>query len=414
LNFLSFSHLQSPGAWTLLAVALVTVAIWLVLWLGYAGFWRIDRHPVPPTPEEQPSVTAVIPARNETAVIGETLHSLWRQGYPSTLHVIVVDDHSEDGTAGAAREAAREAGRQDELQLISSAQLPVGWTGKVWAMHQGVESALSLGDGARYILFSDADISHGPGSLEELVSRAEAGRYDLTSFMVRLRCESPAEKLMIPAFVFFFRMLYPFRRVNAPRHSRAGAAGGTMLVRQDALERIGGLTAIRHELIDDCSLAREIKRGGHPIWLGLSETSSSTRGYGTLGEVIRMIARTAYTQLGYSPLRLAGCVIGLSLTFLAPPLLLAFAGGWARILGGAAWMVMSLLYLPMVRFYRQSPLLAPLLPLTAVLYLSATIVSALHHHRGRGGQWKGRAQSAASSVRDEAMPAGHPTNEPVK
>jgi hopene-associated glycosyltransferase HpnB len=401
-------------AWALLAVALVTAGTWLVLWLGHAGFWRIDRDPAPPEPADWPTVAAVIPARNEAPVIGETLQSLLRQGYPGLSRVVVVDDHSEDGTAEAAYRAVREDGRQGEIQVFVSAPLPECWTGKVWAMHQGVEQALSMEDGPRYILFSDADISNGPGTLKELVSRAEAGHYDLTSYMVRLRCESLPERLMIPAFVFFFRMLYPFRRVNDPGDPLAGAAGGTMLVRSDALERIGGLAVIRHALIDDCAIAGEIKRGGHAIWLGLSETSSSTRGYGTLGEVILMIARTAYTQLGYSPVRLAACVAGLALTFLAPPLLLAFARGWVAVLGGSAWLIMSLLYLPMVRFYRQSPLLAALLPLTAVLYLWATVLSAWLHHRGRGGLWKGRAQGTGVAVRDAQTHVGSPTEEALK
>jgi hopene-associated glycosyltransferase HpnB len=370
---------------------------WLARWRTHAGFWRIEQDPAPGAPDVWPAIAAIIPARNEEASIGETLRSLWSQDYPGRLRVLVVDDQSEDGTAEEARRAARQAGREEELRVLTSGQLPEGWTGKVWAMHQGLTLGLTPEEPARYVLFSDADIAHGSGALRKLVCRAEAGPCDLVSFMVRLQNRSAAERLMIPAFVFFFRMLYPFRRINDPADPLAGAAGGTMLVRREALERIGGMARIRSALIDDCALAREVKRGGHRIWIGLSETSRSLRSYGRLREVLDMIARTAYTQLGYSPARLVGCVAGLFLIFLAPPLLLLFAAGWAAAVGGLAWLLMSLLYLPMVRFYRQAPFWALLLPLTAALYLRATLLSAWRHHRGRGGQWKGRSGAGGTS-----------------
>jgi len=370
----------------------VTLAIWLGLWLAHGAFWRIDHEPAAVDPPEWPGVTVVIPARNEAAVIGETLRSLWAQEYPGELRIVVVDDHSDDGTAEVAAAATR-AEHAVRLLILRAEPLPSGWTGKVWAMHQGVSRGVHGASPPRYILFSDADISHGRGILRDLVARSEAGQHDLASLMVRLQCRSAAERVMIPAFVFFFRLLYPFRQVNDPRHPLAGAAGGTMLVRYTALERIGGMSAIRHEIIDDCSLAREIKRGGHRIWLGLSHSSYSTRGYGTLREIVLMIARTAYTQLGYSPLRLVGCVLGLGVTFLAPPLLLATGPGWAAGLSGAAWMVMTGLYLPIVRFYGVNPLSALLLPSVACIYLYATALSAWRHHRGKGGWWKGRSQS---------------------
>lgn len=378
-----FSAVAAP------ALGALVLLIWVGLALGKGRFWQIERDPVPPAPAAWPPVAAVIPARNEADGIAETLRSLWSQDYPGPLRVVLVDDHSDDGTA----ELAREVSVPGRLEVLTGQPLPPGWTGKVWAMHQGVQRVLEDPE-ARYILFSDADIAHGPGAVRELVSRAEAGGLDLASFMVRLQCRTLPERLMIPAFVFFFRMLYPFRRASDPKDPLAAAAGGTMLARREALERIGGMEALRSALIDDCSLAAEIKRGGHRIWLGLSRESVSTRGYGTLAEILRMIARTAYTQLGYSPVQLAGCVLGLALTFLAPPLLL-LAGGWGAVLGGTAWLLMSLLFLPMVRFYGQSPLWAPLLPVTATLYLWATLISAWRHHRGVGGQWKGRSQSQA-------------------
>ena len=367
--------------------------IWLTLWLAHGGFWRVDREPVPLPPVEWPAVTVIIPARDEAGVIAGTLRSLWEQDYPLPLRIVVVDDHSADGTAQTALQTARDMERENCLQVLSAPSLPPGWTGKVWAMHQGVTRGLQSDDPARYVLFSDADIAHGSGAVRELVCRAENGRHDLVSFMVRLQNGSAAEKLMIPAFVFFFKMLYPFRWINDVGKRLAGAAGGTMLLRRDTLARLENLACIRHELIDDCALARAVKDGGHSLWLSLSDTSVSTRSYGTLSEILNMIARTAYTQLGYSPLRLLGCVFGLFLTFLLPPLLLILAPGWTALLGGLVWLLMSLLYWPLVRFYRQSPLWTLLLPFTALLYLYATVLSAWRHHRGMGGQWKGRSQS---------------------
>ncbi len=377
------------GMTPLFVLALLVLAIWLYLWLAHAGFWRIDLEPVPPAPAIWPEVVVVIPARNEVEDLPQTLRSLWDQDYPGDFRVLVVDDHSEDRTVEAACLTAQERGEEPRLHILPAEALPPGWTGKVWAMHQGVTRGITSDDPARYLLFSDADICHGSGALRELVCRAESLSCDLVSLMVRLQCQTLAEKLMIPAFVFFFKMLYPFRRSNDPAARLAGAAGGTMLVRRSALERIGGMTSIRNELIDDCALAREMKRGGNRIWLGLSDASTSTRRYSRLSEILSMIARTAYTQLGYSPMRLLGCVAGLALVYLAPPLLL-LAGGYTAVLGGLAWLLISLLYLPMVRFYRQSAFWAFLLPLTSLLYLWATLLSAWRHHRGQGGQWKGR------------------------
>lgn len=380
-----------------LYLGLLVVGIWIGLALVHAGFWRIERDLLPSEPRHWPAVTVIIPARDEAESIAQTLRSLWQQEYAGTLQIILVDDHSQDGTAEIAMRAACEAEQERSLHIVQAEALPPGWTGKVWAMQQGWRESLARRDASPYLLFSDADIAHGTHALQELVCRAEALQCDLVSFMVRLQCETAAERLMIPAFVFFFRLLYPFRRVNDPAHPLAGAAGGTMLVRREALVRIGGLESIRGELIDDCSLARQIKQGGHRIWLGLSDTSYSTRRYERLSEILHMIARTAYTQLRYSPLILLVCVFGLALTFLTPPGLVFAAHGYAALSGGVAWLLMSLLYLPMVRFYRRSPLWSLLLPLTALLYLSGTLLSAWRHYRGQGGQWKGRSQNAPSS-----------------
>jgi hopene-associated glycosyltransferase HpnB len=381
----------------MLILAILVLIIWLYLLLANGLFWRIDDEPVPEPPLAWPDVTAIIPARNEEEHIAESIESLLDQRYPGRLRIVVVDDHSDDGTSGEARHAARSRGRESDLLVLPADPLPERWAGKVWAMQQGVTRGLET-EGGGYVLFCDADVLHGPGSLRELVCRTEWDGLDLASFMIRLKCESPAERLMVPAFVFFFRMLYPFRRANNPADRLAGAAGGMMLVRRSALERIDNLTPIHDALIDDCSLAREIKRGGHRIWLGMSRSCYSLRGYGTMREIVRMIARTAYTQLDYSPLKLAVCFLGLLVTFVAP-LGLLFAGGSAAALGAASWLLMSALYLPMVRFYCQPAFMALLLPVTACLYLWATLVSAWNHVRGQGGQWKGRAQSAAVAAK---------------
>lgn len=365
----------------LIALALVALLVWLGLWLGHAAFWRIEQEPTPPPPGAWPSVTAIIPARNEQEVLAESLQSLLAQDYPGELRIVVVDDHSDDSTA--------EVARQTGVTVLSARPLPERWAGKVWAMQQGFQEATRSARPPEYVLFCDADIAHGPGVVRALVARATAHECDLVSLMVRLQCRSLAERLMIPAFVFFFRMLYPFRRVNDPADRTAGAAGGTMLVRREALERIGGMEPIRGAVIDDCSLAREIKRGGHRIWLGMAADSRSLRGYGNLAGILNMVARSAYAQLGRSPLALIGCVLGLTVTFLVPPLVLP-AGGWAAAFGGAAWLIMALVYAPMVRFYRLCPLWAATLPAAATLYLYATLLSAWRHHRGRGAQWKGR------------------------
>jgi hopene-associated glycosyltransferase HpnB len=262
----------------------------------------------------------------------------------------------------------------------------------MWAVAQGVAKAGEIDPTARYLLLTDGDIRHGAHNLAHLVARAEAGALDLTSVMVRLRCISLAERLLIPAFVFFFQMLYPFGYVNDPAHKTAAAAGGCMLVRSTALDRIGGMAAIRGALIDDCALAAAMKPNG-PIWIGLTNEAESLRVYGTIGSVWRMIARSAYTQLNYSPLLLAGTVLGLLITFVAPPALFLFAHHDASAFGVVAWMIMAGCYLPMLRFYGRSAGWAPLLPIVAIVYLGATIDSALRHVRGQGGAWKGRIQA---------------------
>ena len=371
------------------------LAAWLYLLLARGAFWRADirdEEGVPPAPSEWPSVVAVVPARNEADVIAKSLSSLLNQDYPGPLRVILVDDQSDDGTAPTARAAAEAAGAGDRLIVLPGDPLPQGWTGKLWAMKQGVTRASALSEPPRYLLLTDADIAYEPGVIRRLAARAEAGSLVLTSLMVKLRCESLAERALIPAFVFFFQMLYPFAWVNRRDSAMAAAAGGCMLVRRDALEAAGGIEAIRSSLIDDCALGRSMKKQG-PIWLGLTGSAHSLRPYPALGDIRRMVARSAYDQLNYSPLLLAGTVIGMLLTYLLPPLFAIFGASLAQVIGASTWGVMAFAFLPIVRFYRLPPLWAAALPVIAALYMVFTFDSALQHRRGRGGLWKGRVQA---------------------
>lgn len=376
-------------------LSLLTLVVWCVLVFARAGFWRV-RKPLPsPAPAFWPPVIGVIPARNEADVIARAVTGVLAQAYAGPLHLIVVDDHSNDGTADIARAAAMSIGRADALTVIAARDLPAGWSGKVWAQSEGLAAADLQMPEAQFVFLTDADIWHGPNTIAELVARAEHEQRDLTSLMVRLRCESWWERMIVPAFVFFFAKLYPFASVANPRSKVAGAAGGCMLARRSALARIGGFAAIRGELIDDCSLAAKIKAGGS-IRLDLADDSISLRPYDDWQSLWNMIARSAYTQLHYSPWMLAGAVLGMILTYLLPPFL-ALAGGAALWPAWLAWMLMTFSYRPMLREYRQPAWLAPLLPLTALFYLGATVDSARRFYLRRGGQWKGRSQAPVRS-----------------
>lgn len=364
-----------------MVLGLTVVAIWAYLLFARGTFWRMREDPREiALPDPAPPVAAVIPARNEAETVGLAVSSLARQKYPGDFRIVVVDDASDDGTAAIALGAAP----PDRLTVVRAEPLQAGWTGKLWAVSQGVSQS-----SPDYYLLTDADIVHPPGNVAALVSRAKAGSYDLVSYMAFLRCESFAERALVPAFVFFFFMLYPPAWIRNPRRRTAGAAGGCMLVRREALERAGGIAGIRGELIDDCALARAIKGSGGRVWLGLSSGTRSIRRYETFGEIRRMIARTAFTQLNYSAVLLAGTVAGLALTYLVPPAL-ALTGSWY---GAAAWALMAASYVPVLRFYRRSWLWAPLLPLVALFYSAATVQSAVAYWRGSGGMWKGRSQA---------------------
>ncbi len=371
------------------------LAAWLYLIAARGGFWRAnirDETDIAPEPAAWPQVTAVIPARNEADVIAASLSSVLRQNYPLPLRVILVDDQSDDGTADVARSAAEALNASGRLMVLPGQPLPPGWTGKLWAMKQGVEQAGTLADAPRYLLLTDADIAYEPDTVRRLVARAEARSLILTSLMVKLRCESFAERALIPAFVFFFQMLYPFAWVNRRASAMAAAAGGCMLVRRDALEAAGGIQAIRSSLIDDCALGRTMKKQG-PIWLALTDSAHSLRPYPRLEDVRRMVARSAYDQLNYSPLLLAGTVIGMVLAYAMPPLFAIFGSGPTQLAGLAAWALMTLAFYPIIRFYKLSPLWAAALPVIASAYMIFTLDSALQHWRGKGGFWKGRVQA---------------------
>jgi len=378
-------------------IAAVALALWLYLILGRGGFWRGSERDdaAPPEPDAWPAVVAIVPARNEADSVGECLPSLLGQDYPGPFHVILVDDDSQDGTAAAAGRAAAAVGGERRLTVVTGRALPAGWTGKLWALAQGVAHAEQRADSPGYLLLTDADIAHRPDSLAWLVAKAQACELTLVSLMAKLRCESPAERGLIPAFIFFFQMLYPFAWVNRPGSATAAAAGGCVLVRTDDFKAAGGVDAIRAAVIDDCSMAKIMKARG-PIWLGLTDRVRSIRPYPKLDDIWLMVSRSAYAQLQYSPLLLMVAVAGLTLTFLVPPAMAIFASGGARIFGIIAWALMALAFQPTLRLYRVSPLWGIALPGIALVYMLFTVDSAYQYGRGRGGHWKGRFQANTS------------------
>jgi hopene-associated glycosyltransferase HpnB len=383
-------------------LGIITLGIWLHLFFGRGWFWRVGKldadRELGESLGEWPSVMA------ET--IGRAVVGLVKQDYPGVFSVVVVDDHSEDATASVALQVADESGARERLRVVSASALAAGWTGKLWALNEGVSSgdvtdsgASSAGEQAAtsvvptYYWFTDADVEHAPDTLRRLVVRAERDKLDLASLMVLLQAKTLPERALIPAFLYFFLMLYPPKWIADEELGTAGAAGGCILLRREALARIGGLEAIRGEVIDDCALAKAVKLSGGKVWMGLTRKSTSLRAYGTCGEIRDLIARTAFTQLRYSALLLAGTLAGMLLTYVAPLLLLSAHDSTARLLGFAAWLLMSVSFLSTVRFYRLSIIWAPLLPLTAVFYTYATWLSAVRYWRGKGALWKGRAQA---------------------
>ena len=387
--------LDSPLSW----LGTASLAAWIYLLLCHGRFWQGDqrlcaRAPADAALAHWPAVVAVVPARNESDLVERALTSLLAQDYPGEFRIVLVDDCSDDGTGDIARRLAREHPAGSRLTVAATDRMPAGWVGKMWAVQTGIRVAEARWPEALYLHLTDADVEHDPGNLRALVYKAEEEGLGLVSLMVMLHCETRWEKLLIPAFVYFFQMLYPFPRINDPRSRVAGAAGGCMLVRAEALKRAGGIASIRGEIIDDCALGAALKSVGR-IWVGLSDTEFSARPYAGLREIWAMVARSAYTQLRHSAQLLALTVAGMSLIFLAPPLVAltfpAHENGWAAWLAMSAWLAMAWSFRPSALRYRRSPAFGLLLPAVALLYLGMTLDSARRHWIGAGSRWKGRA-----------------------
>ncbi|GGZ11113.1 glycosyl transferase family 2 [Streptomyces olivaceoviridis] len=394
---------QTAAVSAFLWITVVSLAAWCWLLLGQGFFWRTDvRLPGRRDPDAWPSVCVVVPARDEAAVLPVGLPSLLAQDYPGRAEVFLVDDGSTDGTGDLARELSRRHGGLP-LTVGSPGEPPAGWTGKLWAVRYGI--GLARARDPEYLLLTDADIAHAPDSLRGLVAAADTGGFDVVSQMARLRVASLWERLVVPAFVYFFAQLYPFRWIGRPGSRTAAAAGGCVLLRADMAEKARIPEAVRHAVIDDVALARAVKRSGGRVWLGLADRVDSVRPYPRLRDLWRMVSRSAYAQLRHSPALLLGTVAGLALVYLVPPAAVAVgaAGGTGAValVGAVAWAVMAGTYVPMLRYYRQPLWLAPLLPFTAFLYLLMTVDSAVQHYRGRGAAWKGRTYARPDAVADE-------------
>ncbi len=379
------------------ALSFVPLVVWAYLLLGRGGFWLCRERDASAAkasggPSVWPSVVAVVPARDEADVIAESVGSLLAQDYPGAFSVVLIDDQSSDGTAEVALAAAKAAGAQERLRVVAGSGPPKGWTGKLAAMRRGLAEVDALAEPPEFVLFTDADIAYEPHVLRRVAAIASARRAVLTSLMVKLRCESLAERWLAPAFVFFFQMLYPFAWVNNPKRKIAAAAGGCMLVRREALGRAGGLEAVRSALIDDCALGALMKGQG-PIWLGLTEDALSLRAYETFGDFSRMVSRSAYAELRYSAVRLVGVVVGMALVYLAPPLFALAASGVAQVMGALTWAMMAVSLAPMSRLYGRPAVSGFFLPAIAAAYVVFTVQSAVQFWRGRGGYWKGRFQA---------------------
>jgi hopene-associated glycosyltransferase HpnB len=359
-------------------LALLSLCAWIYLCFAHGTFWSSRPQLSAATPETLPDVDVIVPARDEAETIQAAIASLLAQDYAGNFRVILVDDNSSDATAELAGSAAK-------LQIIRLDSKPAGWSGKLWALHEGIAAC-----GAPIVLLTDADIVHQPAHLASLVAKLQNAQLDLLSEMVRLNCGSLAERMLVPAFVYFFQMLYPFARVNDPHSAVAAAAGGTVLVRREALARIGGIETIKDALIDDVALAKAVKRGG-PIFLAHSELAVSIRRYPRFSDLWQMISRTAFTQLRYSTSLLLLTMAGLTVVWLVPPWEAVFGSGWRFGCGLAACALAALSYLPTLSRYRRVKLWALTLPLIALFYMAATAASAVNYWRGKGAHWKNRA-----------------------
>ncbi len=379
-------------------IALFGLSAWIYLIAFRGGFWRLTEHdrrfaPEGAAPSPDAHVIAIVPARNEAEVIATSLGSLLKQDFPGRFEIVLVDDQSSDDTAVIARACAETLGALDRLTILRATGPGAGWTGKLAAMQQGFVHVQGRSAPPDFVLFCDADIAFAPQVLSRLVAGATARGTVLSSLMVKLRCESRVERWFIPAFIFFFQKLYPFRHINDPQSSVAGAAGGVMLVRPMALANAGGLPAIRDALIDDCALGGLMKSQG-PIWLGLTDDVHSLRPYPRFADIEHMIVRSAYAQLGYSPMRALAALAGMAGIYLAPPLIALFGGSPAAEIAMVAWLIKTQAFMPALRFYGLSPARAVALPAIAGCYTWFTALSVWRHLKGQGGDWKGRYQAA--------------------
>jgi hopene-associated glycosyltransferase HpnB len=382
-----------------LSLAVISLLVWVYLAAAHGSFWWISRFMARTAHAAGGPllVAAIVPARDEADVIGLSLASLLDQR-GARVHVFLIDDASSDGTAAVALRTAESSSKGSQLTVLRGKPLPAGWSGKLWALEQGVKAAASLHPD--YLLLTDADIVHSPENLANLIATAQDGKYDLVSLMVRLHCESLTERALIPAFIFFFLMLYPPLWIADPQRKTAGAAGGCILIDPQALEKAGGIAAIRYEIIDDCALARRVKNNGGRVWLGLTAETRSIRPYGSFANIGRMISRAAFNQLHHSIMLLLLTLLGLTIAYIAPPMLLLFMHRLVpAVLGAASWLLMSLCFLPTIRLYGLNPLWSLALPVIAVFYMGATVHSALKFWMGKGGEWKGRVQDPAPTER---------------
>ncbi len=368
-------------------IVLLALLVWIYLFVAHGGYWHSGPQLPAAMPPQFPQVDIVVPARDEALTIAAAIASLLAQDYRGAFRVILVDDNSSDGTAALAGTAAS-TDMAAGLQIITLRSKPAGWSGKLWALSQGIAAGH-----APFLLLTDADIVHDPRHLSSLVAKLLQSEVHMVSEMVRLNCSSLAERALVPAFIYFFQMLYPFSRVNDPASRVAAAAGGTILIRRDALQHVGGIEAIKDSLIDDVALAKAVKTSG-PIFLGHSALAASIRPYVRFADIWHMISRTAFTQLRYSAALLTLTLIGLTLVWLVPATAILFGRGWLRSSGAAAYALATFSYLPTLRRYGRSPAWALALPLIAVFYMAATLGSAINYWRGRGARWKSRAYGA--------------------
>lgn len=382
----------------LFTLAALALAIWVYLLLGRGGFWLTPKYDdLQPQPAAQtwPAIVAVVPARNEADSIADSVTSILQQPYPGAMSMVLIDDQSSDGTAELARKAAANIGASDRLTVLAGRELPSGWTGKMWAVQQGLDLVASQPQRPEFVLLTDADIVYSGDVVMRLVARAQGKNLAMASIMAKLRCESFAERFLIPAFIFFFEMLYPFSWVARTDCATAAAAGGCILARWEALQNIGGIQSIRGSLIDDCALGAKLKAQGR-VWLGLSHHVHSVRPSERISQVGRMISRSAFAQLHYSVTILIGVMAAMALVFLIPVALTFCGHGINRVFAGLSWLLMALAFQPTLRYYEQSPFWGLALPAIASAYMVFTINSAYQHFRGRGGLWKGRVQANVS------------------